>query len=161
MDNVFEIGKVAGTHGIKGTLKIYPTTAKPERFRLLKEVMVEQREKRQTYEIETVSFHKQFVLVKLKGIEDMTTAETYKNARILIQEKEAIPLEKDEYYTRDLYDMEVFTEEGEFLGIVEDIIETGANDVYSVKPVSENGKKNLLIPAIKQCIVKVDVENKK
>ena len=161
MDNYFEIGVVAGTHGIRGNLKVFPTTSEPERFELLKEVIVELRGRKNTYKIESVAFHKQFVLLKLSGINDMTEAEKYKRARILIDEKYAIPLEEDEYYTRDLYDMEVFTEEGELLGVIDDIIETGANDVYSVKNVSEEGGKNILIPAIKQCIVNVDVKNKK
>ena len=161
MDNIFEIGVVAGTHGIRGNLKVFPTTSQPERFSLLKEVIVELRGRRDTYKIESVAYHKQFVLLKLSGINDMTEAEKYKRARLLIDEKYAIPLEEDEYYTRDLYDMEVYTEEGELLGIIDDVIETGANDVYSVRNMSEEKAKNLLIPAIKQCIVNVDVKNKK
>ncbi len=161
MDNIFEIGVVAGTHGIRGNLKVFPTTSQPERFSLLKEVIVELRGRRDTYKIESVAYHKQFVLLKLSGINDMTEAEKYKRARLLIDEKYAIPLEEDEYYTRDLYDMEVYTEEGELLGVIDDVIETGANDVYSVRNMSEEKAKNLLIPAIKQCIVNVDVKNKK
>lgn len=161
MENYFEIGVVAGTHGIRGNLKVFPTTSEPNRFSKLKEVVVELRGRESVHKIESVAYHKQFVLLKLSGIDDMTEAEKYKRARILIDEKFAIPLGKDEYYTRDLYDMEVFTEEGELLGIIDDVIETGANDVYSVKNVSEKESKNILIPAIKQCILNVDVENNK
>ncbi len=160
MENYFEIGVVAGTHGIKGNLKVFPTTSDPSRFSLLKEVTIELRGRQNVHKVESVAYHKQFVLLKVSGINDMTEAEKYKRARILIDEQFAIPLEEDEYYTRDLYDMEVFTDEGELLGTIDDIIETGANDVYSIKPV-EDGAKAVLIPAIKQCILNVDVKNKK
>ena len=108
------------------------------------------------YEIENVRFHKQFVLLKLKGIDDMTAAETLKGTVVKITEDMAVPCEEDEYYIRDLYDMEVVTVEGENLGIISDVIFTGANDVYAVK--NEEGKE-ILIPAIKDCIINVDVEN--
>ena len=161
MDKFFEIGAVAGTHGIRGCLKVFPTTDEPTRFKHLKEVIIEHKGQKETHKVESVSFHKQFVLLKVSGIEDMTEAERYKRDRILIDEKQALPLKKDEYYMRDLYDMEVYTEEGELLGIIDDILVTGANDVYSVKNVSEEGGKNILIPAIKQCILNVDVTGKK
>lgn len=161
MENFFEIGVVAGTHGIRGNLKVFPTTSEPARFSLLKEVIIEIRGRRNTHKVESVAFHKQFVLLKVEGINDMTEAEKYKKARILIDEQYAIPLEEDEYYTRDLYDMEVYTDEGEFLGIIDDVIETGANDVYSVKDMSKEDGKNILIPAIKQCILNVDVKERK
>ena len=154
----FEIGKVAGTHGIKGTLRVFPTTQDPSRFELLKEVIIDLNGKRETFKISKVSFQKNMVLLTVKEIDDINVAETYKNATILIPEEKALPLDEDEYYTRDLYDMEVYTTESEFLGTIIDILETGANDVYVVKKAEE---KELLLPAIKDVVLSVSVSEKK
>ncbi len=154
----FEIGVISNTHGIKGVLKVFPTTDYPERFKKLKKVFVELRGKTEVHNVENVWYHKQFVLLKLSGIDSMTDAEAYKTGRILIEESDAVPLEENEYYVRDLYDMEVFTEEGELLGIIKDVFPTGANDVYVI---SKEGEPDLLIPAIKDCILNVDVAGRK
>ncbi len=154
----FEIGKVVGTHGIKGTFKVYPTTEDPSRFELLKEVIFDFRGNKEVFKIKNVAYHKNIVLLTVKEIDDINVALKYKDAKILIPDELALPLEEDEYYIRDLYDMEVYTEEGEYLGIISNIMETGSNDVYVI---TKEGTKDLLIPAIKDCIIKVDVaENK-
>lgn len=158
MDNFFEIGKIAGTHGIKGTLKIFPTTDVPERFELLDEVILEIKNEKKVCKVDKVAYHKNFVLLTLKEYNDINQVEGFKNGRVLITEEKALPLGKDEYYTRDLYDMEVYTDEGERLGTLKEVYTTGANDVYGVK--DENGNE-ILIPAIKQCIIAVDVTNRK
>ena len=158
MDNFFEIGKIAGTHGIKGTLKIFPTTDVPERFELLDEGILEIKNEKKVCKVDKVAYHKNFVLLTLKEYNDINQVEGFKNGRVLIPEEKALPLGKDEYYTRDLYDMEVYTDEGERLGTLKEVYTTGANDVYGVK--DENGNE-ILIPAIKQCIIAVDVTNRK
>ncbi|NLK38593.1 MAG: 16S rRNA processing protein RimM [Epulopiscium sp.] len=154
MERYFEIGKVAGTHGIKGTLRVFPTTEDPSRYELLKEIMIEHKGKKETFHIEKIAYHKKFVLVTVKEIKDINIAEEYKGATILIPESSALPLASNEYYIRDLYGLRVITEDGEDLGELVDIYETGANDVYAVKKGDE---KELLIPAISQCIIKVDI----
>lgn len=156
MEQFFEIGVITGTHGIKGTMRVFPTTQEPSRFERLKEIIVEIRGKQETFHIQKVAYHKQFVLLTVKEITDINVAELYKNGRILIPDALAIPLEEDEYYTRDLYGLQVVTEDGEVLGELVKIYETGANDVYAVQ--KEAGDKELLIPAIKDCIKKVDLE---
>ncbi|MBR4014732.1 MAG: 16S rRNA processing protein RimM [Anaerotignum sp.] len=156
MEQFFEIGVITGTHGIKGTMRVFPTTQDPSRFERLKEMIVEIRGKQETFHIQKVAYHKQFVLLTVKEITDINVAELYKNGRILIPDALAIPLEEDEYYTRDLYGLQVVTEDGEVLGELVKIYETGANDVYAVQ--KEAGDKELLIPAIKDCIKKVDLE---
>lgn len=156
MENYFVIGNIVNTQGIKGEVRVMPAVDDVSRFELLEHIFVDRKGNIKEYEIENVRFHKQFVLLKLKGIDDMTTAETLKGTVVKITEDMAVPCEEDEYYIRDLYDMEVVTVEGEKLGIITDIIFTGANDVYAVK--NEDGKE-ILIPAIKECIIKVDVEN--
>lgn len=157
MEQYFEIGKITGTHGIRGTMRVFPTTEDPSRFERLKEIIVEIRGKQETFHIQKVAFHKQFVLLTVKEITDINVAELYKNGRILIPDAMAIPLGEDEYYNRDLYGLKVVTEEGEELGELTEIFPTGSNDVYVVK---KDGKgKELLLPAIKDCIKNVDLEN--
>ncbi|MDD3393470.1 MAG: 16S rRNA processing protein RimM [Clostridia bacterium] len=156
MEQYFEIGKITGTHGIRGTMRVFPTTQDPERFERLNEVIVEISGKRETFHIQKVAYHKQFVLLTVKEITDINVAELYKNGTILIPQSAAIPLEENEYYTRDLYGLKVITDDGEELGELTKIYVTGANDVYAVQKNPED--KELLIPAIKDCIKKVDLE---
>lgn len=157
MEQYFEIGKITGTHGIRGTMRVFPTTEDPSRFERLKEIIVEIRGKRETFHIQKVAFHKQFVLLTVKEITDINVAELYKNGRILIPDAMAIPLGEDEYYNRDLYGLKVVTEEGEELGEITEIFPTGSNDVYVVKKDVKG--KELLLPAIKDCIKNVDLAN--
>ncbi len=156
MSNYFVIGKIVNTQGIKGEIRVLPSTDDINRFKLLKEFLVQKKDSLETYEIETVRFHKQFVLLKFKGIDNMTDAEKLKNLEIKIPEELALPCEEDEYYIRDLYGLNVFEENGEKLGILEDIIFTGANDVYVIK----NENEQILIPAIKKCIININIQEK-
>lgn len=158
MNEMFTVGKIVNTHGVKGEVKVMPTTDDPSRFKKFKSVYV-MRKTMTTYEIETVRFHKGCVLIKFKGIDDMDAAELLRGSEIKIDRKDGVPLGKDEYYISDLYDMEVYTEEERFLGKIVDIIETGSNDVYVLKKAGR--QKDLLIPAIKQVIKNVDVAGKK
>jgi 16S rRNA processing protein RimM len=160
MENNFVIGEIVNTQGIKGEVRVVPQTDDITRFELLKSVFILRRGTLEEREIQSVRYHKQFVLLKLKGIDDMTTAEGYKGCELQIPAEEALPCGEDEYYIRDLYGMSVYTDEGELLGELGDILFTGANDVYVVKPV-DTDKKDILLPAIKQCILSVDVPNKK
>lgn len=158
MEQYFEIGKITGTHGLRGAFRVFPTTQDPKRYEKLKEIIVEHNGKKETFHIQKVAYHKQFVLLTVKEITDINVAETYKTATVLIPDAVAIPLEEDEYYTRDLYGMSVVTEEGEVLGTLVKVYVTGANDVYGIEKAP--GEKELLIPAIKDCIKKVDLPEK-
>ncbi|MCL2592805.1 MAG: ribosome maturation factor RimM [Defluviitaleaceae bacterium] len=154
----FDIGTIINTHGIKGEVRVYPLTDEPERFKKLKQARIFLRGQEFFYDIESAKLHKQFVILKLKGIESIEDANKLRDGVIKIERKDAIELEEDEYFAKDLYNMLVVLENGEELGILTDIIITGANDVYVVR---SEGKKDILIPAIKQCILNVDVKNKK
>ncbi len=157
MENYFTVGNIVNTQGIKGEMRIMPTVDDIDRFKLLKKVYIDNRGTIKEYDVEGIRFHKQFVLIKLKGVNDMTTAETFKGSVVKITEDMAIPCGEDEYYIRDLYDMTVKDEEGAELGIIGDILFTGANDVYVIK---RRNDKDILIPAIKSCILNVDIEKK-
>lgn len=152
----FTIGKIVNTQGIKGHLRIVPLTDDIKRFEKLKniEVFMDGKLEPTIYNIEKVSYHKSFVILKLENINDMTAAERLKGHVIKIKRNAAIPLREDEYYISDLYGMAVMAETGDTVGEISDIIFTGANDVYVVK---SEGKKDVLIPAVKQYVLSVNV----
>ncbi len=154
MENYFEIGKIIRPFGIKGELKVFPLTFDLNRFSLLDEVrVVSPKTGEATYHIERSFVHKNIVVLKFKEISTCNEAELLRNSFITIPQDKALPLDEDEYYIRDLLGIDVFTTDGENLGKLDEVIETGANDVYRIG--------NLLIPAIKQCIVQVDIKQAK
>ncbi|MDF2593761.1 MAG: rimM [Clostridia bacterium] len=158
MEKMFTVGKIVNTHGIKGEVKVVPTTDDPKRFEKLQTIYVE-RKIIEEYKIESIRYHKKFVLMKFEGVETLNDAELFKNAVLKINRKDSLPLEENEYYISDLYGVEVLTEEGRRLGEITDVIYTGSNDVYVIK--REDTEKELLIPAIKQVIRQVDLSQKK
>ena len=153
-----EIGQIINTFGIKGFVKVNPWVNDVTRFDDLKKVYIKIRKELKTLEIEEVKYHKNQVLLKFKGVETVEQAEMLRNAILEIDRKDAIPLEEGEYFIADLLESEVYTDEGEKLGILEDIFNTGSNDIYVVK--NELGK-SILLPRIKDVFKEIDVENKK
>ena len=158
MNDMFIVGKIVNTHGVKGELRIMPSTDDPKRFSKFKKMYVE-RKSVEEYEIESVRYHKNFVLIKFKGIDDMTSAELFKGALLKINREDGAPLAKDEYYISDLFGLKVYTEEERYLGEIVDVIYTGSNDVYAVR--KEDRAKDLLLPAIKQVIKEVNMLERK
>jgi len=150
----FKIGEIVNTHGIGGEVRVYPTTDDPSRFKLLDKITLKNALSETEARIERVRFHKQIVILKLKGVDDRTAAGKLKNFSIYIPDELALPLGENEYYARDLYGMSVVLEGGQRLGELSDILFTGANDVYVIKPL--NGKE-ILIPAIENCVLDVDI----
>ena len=148
-----QVGKITSTHGLKGEVKVFPTTDDPRRFEELERVILEQGRRSLTLEIEGVRYFKQFVILKFKGLDDINDVEGFKGAALLRNREDLGPLEEDEYYMADLMGLEVTSDEGESLGKLVDIMETGANDVYVVQ---DEAGHELLIPAVKQFIVSVD-----
>ena len=155
----FEVGQIVNTFGIKGLLKVKPFTDENSRFEELKKVYIAKKDKMQEVEIENVSYQKDMVLLKIKGIDDLTEAEKYKGLFLKIARKDAKKLPKDTYFIADLLGLEVYTDEGELLGKVDDIFNSGANDVYVVK--DEITGKQILLPGIKDVLKEIDLENEK
>jgi 16S rRNA processing protein RimM len=163
MDNLsadyFEIGKIINTVGIKGEIKVFPTTEDPKRFSLLKEIDIIMPDgSREIRTLQRLRYHKNLVILKLEGVNDPDAAGALRGGVIVVDRENALPCAEDEYYIPDLIGMNVITDEGLDLGVLKDVLVTGANDVYIVK--CPNGKE-VLIPAIKQCIIQVDVKSKK
>lgn len=158
MPDFYEIGTIVNTHGIRGEVRVRPSTFDINRFKLIDEVDVRNGKNNIRVKIESVWYHKQFVILKLHGIDSIDDAQKIKGGVMIIPKESALPLDEDEYYLSDLYDIDVLSDDGEDLGKICDIITTGANDVYVVK---KDNEKELLIPAIKQCILNVDINEKK
>ena len=140
METRFQVGVISSPHGVAGEVNVYPTTDDPKRFRRLKEVIMVQGKTEKVVEIESVKFFKQMVILKLKGYDE-----------------KAVRLQKDEYFIADLIGIKVLDADKDDaqLGVLEDVLSTGANDVYVVRMADG---KEVLIPAIKQCILEVNVE---
>ena len=156
MEDLLQVGIITSTHGVRGEGKVYPTTDDPRRFRRLKEVVLDTGKEKMNLEIEGVKFFKQFVILKFKGLDNINDIEKYRQKSLYVTRKNAVRLQRDEYFIADLIGLKVQDEDGKELGTVKDVIETGANDVYEVEMADG---KSLLLPAIKQCILNVDVEN--
>ena len=155
MNELLRIGAVIKPHGIRGEVKVWPTTDDPGRFDELSEVILKKGSTESTVPVISVKHFKNIVILGLSGIDTPEAAESLRGADIYVTRDQAVPLNEDEYYIGDIIGMEVRTEEGESLGTISDVIDTAANDVYSVK---RPAGKDLLIPAIKQCILDVDLE---
>lgn len=156
MEDLLQVGIITSTHGVRGEVKVYPTTDDPRRFRRLKEVVLDTGREKLNLEIEGVKSFKQFVILKFKGLDNINDIEKYRQKSLYVTRKNAVRLQRDEYFIADLIGLKVQDEDGTELGTVKDVIETGANDVYEVEMADG---RSLLLPAIKQCILNVDVEN--
>ncbi|HAX53302.1 MAG TPA: 16S rRNA processing protein RimM [Lachnospiraceae bacterium] len=154
MEQFLQVGIISSTHGVRGEVKVFPTTDDAVRFKNLKKVILNTGKEQIPLEIENVKFFKQFVILKFKGIDNINDIEKYKGKSLFVDRENAVKLEKDEYYIADLIGMQVFTEEGR-LGVLKDVLETGANEVYVV---DSDKYGEVLIPAIQQCILDVNVE---
>lgn len=158
MEDRFQVGVITSTHGIKGEVKVFPTTDNVKRFKKNMEIILDMGKENIQLTVESVKFFKQFVILKFKGIDNINDIEKYKTKSLYVTRANAVRLRKDEYFIADLLGVDVWEDNGEKLGVLKDVIETGANDVYVI--TLEDGKE-LLIPAIKECILDVDVENRK
>lgn len=158
MEKYLEIGQIVNTFGIKGQVKIVPFTDDITRFDELKEIYVEKKNELKLFQIEQVNYKKNMVILKLKGIETVEEAEKLRNSYLKIDRKDAKKLPKDTYFIVDLLGLDVYTDEGKLLGKVDDIYNAGSSDIYVVK--DELGKQ-ILLPAIKDVLKEVDLENQK
>lgn len=155
MEDILQVGIITSTHGLKGEVKVFPTTNDAARFKRLKEVLLDTGREKLPLEIEGVKFFKQFVILKFKGIDDISAVEKYRQRGLYVTRENAVRLGRDEYFIADLIGMAVIDEEDAPVGVLKDVLETGANDVYVIDMVDG---RELLLPAIKQCVLEVDME---
>ncbi len=157
MADELQVGVITQTHGIRGEVKVFPTTDDAKRFKKLKQVTLDIGKERLQLEIEGVKFFKQYAILKFKGLDSINDVEKYKRGRLLVSRDQAVKLQKDEYFVADMIGMQVVTEDGALFGVLKEVLATGANDVYVV---SREGEADVLLPAIKECIRKVDMDSR-
>ena len=155
MEEILQVGVITSTHGVRGEVKVFPTTDDVKRFKKLKEVILDTGKEQKTLEIEGVKCFKQFVILKFKGIDNINDVEKYRQKSLYVTRENAVRLRRNEYFIADLMGLTVRNEEEEEIGILREVLETGANDVYVID--LKDGRE-LLLPAIKDCVLHVDIE---
>ena len=158
MQENLEIGQIVNTFGIKGFVKVNPFVDDISRFDDLKKVYIKKQKLIKELEVEEVKYHKNMVLVKFKGIDKVEEAENLRNSYLEVDRENAIELEEGEYFIADLLGLDVITDEEKTLGKLEDIFNTGSNDIYVVK---DEAGKQILLPAISEVIKEINLEEKK
>jgi 16S rRNA processing protein RimM len=158
VESKLQVGVISSTHGVRGEVKVFPTTDDVKRFKRLKEVILDTGKEELVLEIESVKFFKQFVILKFKGFDNINDIEKYKTKSLYVTRANAVRLRKDEYFIADLQGLTVIDEAEQVIGTLRDVMETGANDVYIVDMTDG---REVLIPAIKECILNVDIEGGK
>ncbi len=157
MQDILRVGVVTKAHGLAGEVRVYPTTDDSKRFKKLKTVLLETPKGLQEMEIEHVKFFKNMVILKFTGYDRVEDVENFRSCGLYVKRDQAVKLDKDEYFIADLIGMQVFCETMDTpLGELTDVLQTGANDVYEV--TLADGRQ-VLIPAIHDCILHVDVKN--
>ncbi|HHU93285.1 MAG TPA: 16S rRNA processing protein RimM [Halanaerobiaceae bacterium] len=154
---LIRIGKITKHQGNRGEIRVYPLTDTPERFEFLEEVYLLKGNHVEKKRIEAYRFHKNFVILKLEGINDINAAQELRDYEVCILEEDLLPLADNEYYIDDLIGFTVYTQEGEFLGEISEVIVTGGTDVFVVK----GEEKDYLIPAAFELITEVNELEKK
>lgn len=155
-EDFLRVGVITSTHGIRGEVKVFPTTDDPERFKKLKKCVIAAKRENVEVEVQSVKYFKQFVILKFKGIDNINDVEQYIKSDLLVTRENAVALEPGEYFICDLIGLKVITDDKKELGTLKDVLETGANNVYVV---DDGHGKEILIPVIDQCILAHDLKN--
>lgn len=155
MEDLLKVGVITTTHGVRGEVKVFPTTDGPERFLDLAYVLLDTGRELKKLDIKNVKFFKNLAILKFDGVDNINDIEKYKGRELWIPREDGQELEEDEYYIADLLGMKVVLEDGTEFGTLKDVMETGANDVYVIDS-RDHGE--VLLPAIRECILDVDIE---
>lgn len=156
MDELLKVGIITSTHGIRGEVKVFPTTDDPKRFLDLEEIILDTGKEKKTLTIQQVKFFKNLVILKFKEYDNINDVEIYRKKELFVTRDQAVPLAENEYFIADLIGLQVISDEGENLGEIADVLQTAANDIYIIKKL---GVADLLVPAIKECVKKVDIKS--
>ncbi len=156
MEDILRVGVITTTHGLRGEVKVFPTTDDPKRFKKLKEVLLDTGKERRKLQVESVRFQKNLVILKFKEFNSINDVEQYKKCDLYVSRKNAVKLEENENFIVDLIGLHVVLEDGTEFGIMKDVLQTGANDVYIVEMLDG---REVLLPAIPECILDVDLDS--
>ena len=157
MEDLYQVGAITQTHGIQGEVKVFPMTDDVSRFKNMKGLILDTGKERITLEVTSARPQKNLVILKFKEYDNINDVERFKGCGLYVTKENRVKCQKDEYFIADLIGLKVISDEGEALGILDDVLQTGANDVYVVK--CDNGEE-ILVPAIKDCVKNVDIEGK-
>ena len=155
MEQFLQVGVITSPHGVRGEVKVFPTTDDVTRFKKLKEVILEEKRGQRTLAIEQVKFFKNMVILKFKEFNNINEVEKYKNAELYVTREDAIDLEEGEYFICDLIGLDVVDEDSNVIGKLTDVLQSAANDVYEI---TDNSGKTHLFPAIKECVLNVNLD---
>lgn len=150
-----EVGKIINTHGLRGDVKVMPWTDTPEDFEDIPVVYIKRKTENEKLTVSKIKYQKNNLIIKFNEINDINDAEKYKGLILLADREDLWELEDGVYYIADLIGLDVYDESGK-IGVIEDVLNTGANDIYDVK---REGKKNLLLPVIDEVVKEIDLEN--
>lgn len=151
------VGQIINAHGFKGDVKVYPLTDNMNRFKRLKEVYLENDGQLIKHRVESAKLQKNTVIMKLEGIDTEEAADKLKNTYLKVDRSEAVKLPKDSFFICDVVGSEVFDENGELLGELKDVLQTGSNDVFVV----DGKEKDILIPALKEIFKEINIEDRR
>ena len=157
MERLLQVGMITNTHGVRGEVKVFPTTDDVNRFKKLKYLILDTGKEQIELTVSQVKFFKNLVILKFKDFDNINDVEKWKGKPLYVTRENAVKCEEDEYFIADLIGLRVISDDGEELGEISDVLSTGANDVYVV---TKPGCNDLLLPAIKSCIRKVDMQEK-
>lgn len=164
-DELLQVGSIASAHGVRGEVNVFPMTDDVKRFKKLKSVIFDTGKELVETKVESVKYTKQFVVLKLDVISDRDQADRMRKHGLYVTRDNAVKLNKDEYFIADLIGLTVEDEDGTIVGTLNEVIPTGANDVYEVKLSKEYLYKNqtpkedfVYLPAIKDCVKSVDIK---
>lgn len=156
--DLLEVGKIVNTHGLRGEVKVVPWTDYPEVFEDIETVYIKKKSDYERLDIAGLKYQKNNLIIRFAQLKDINEAEKYKN-RVLYAERASLgELPEGVYYIADLIGLDVVKEDGEKVGVISDVFNTGSNDIYEVK---REGQKNLLLPVIDDVVLNIDIENKK
>lgn len=155
MEDLLQVGIITTTHGVNGEVKVFPTTDDPARFKKLKQVILDTGREKISLTVTQVRFFKNLVILKFKDYDNINDVEKWKSKGLYVTRENAVKCEEGEYFIADLMGLSVFSDEGEALGELSEVLSTGANDVYVV---TKAGERDLLLPAIRECILSIDMD---
>lgn len=150
-----KIGKITKPHGIKGEMRILPCNDEAENIKIGDKVFLDDKDEKTLLHVKSIKHIKQFIVFGFEEFDNINLIEKYRNKILYIKMEDATPLKEGQYYIDDLIDMKVIDEIGDEIGILYDVLETGANDVYEIHT---KDSKEILIPAIPDCIKDVNLE---
>ena len=153
----FKIGQIVNTQGLKGEVRVYSLTDDIDRFDELDEFYIG-KDLETVYKAERVRYKGNLVILKIKGIDTVEMAEKLRSKYVYVSRENARELDEDEFFIADMIGMDVYTVDNKHVGVLKDVLQYAANDVYVIKGKED---KEYLIPAVMKFVPEINMEEKK